>query len=181
MREPPRPRRRASAALTEVDDQLPYLLARYGEELAIHLRRLVRDDDIAQDLFQETMLRAHSAIGRVRQAANARAWLYRIATNVFLNHARSKARELKALRRHAEEAETTVPAEADGRQDELAGRKTALWTRVAALPEKQRLAVALRVGEGLRYDEIARRMGCTAAAARANVYQAIRKLRWEGR
>jgi DNA-directed RNA polymerase specialized sigma24 family protein len=48
---------------------------------------------------------------------------------------------------------------------------------VARLPARQRLALTLRLADELDYEEIARRLGGTAATARANVYQATRKLR----
>ncbi len=56
------------------------LLAAHGIELARHLRRMVRDDETAQDLLQDTMLRAHRALERLGTGANERAWLYRIAS-----------------------------------------------------------------------------------------------------
>jgi RNA polymerase sigma factor (sigma-70 family) len=52
-----------------------------------------------------------------------------------------------------------------------------LWAGVARLPERQRLALTLRLADELDYEEIARRLDCTAATARANVYQATKKLR----
>ncbi|MBI4543371.1 MAG: sigma-70 family RNA polymerase sigma factor [Gemmatimonadetes bacterium] len=154
-------------------------LAKHGSELARHIRRLVRDDEMAADLLQETMLRAHRAAERLRADANERAWLYRIATNLSLNHLRSQARERRALERHAREADAAPRPATDGRDE--ADRRLALWTRVASLPERQRLALTLRIADELAYDEIARRLGCTVAAARANVYQATRKLRREVR
>jgi RNA polymerase sigma-70 factor (ECF subfamily) len=156
---------------------LALLLARHGEELARHIRRIVRDDDTAQDLLQDTMIRAHRALARLRAGSNERAWLYRIATNASLNHLRSLARERAALRRHAAERETAVDPSADGRLGHDEARRAALWTEVARLPERQRLALSLRVADELDYEEIAQRIGGTAAAARANVYQATKRLR----
>jgi RNA polymerase sigma-70 factor (ECF subfamily) len=154
------------------------LLAMHGLELARHLRRIVRDDDAAQDLLQDTLLRAHRALTRLGPGANERAWLYRIATNAALNHLRSLARERKALEQAAHESDTsTSQRDHTGSAD----RRDALWSRVALLPQRQRVALTLRVADELEYDEIGRRMGCTAAAARANVYQATRKLRLEVR
>ena len=156
------------------------MLAMHGLELARHLRRIVRDDDTAQDLLQDTLLRAHRALTRLGPGANERAWLYRIATNAALNHLRAQVRERRALERAAREADTS-PNQDDGRPDTAAERREDLWRRVEELPERQRVALTLRVADELEYDEIARRMGCTAAAARANVYQATRKLRLEVR
>jgi RNA polymerase sigma-70 factor (ECF subfamily) len=154
-------------------DRLALLLARHGLEIARHLRRMVRDDEIARDLLQDTLLRAHRSLERLSPDANARAWLYRIATNLALNHIRSRARETRALERVAREHDAAAPAHRDD------DRRRELWLRVAALPERQRTALTLRVADELEYDEIAARMGCTPEAARANVYQAKRRLRLE--
>jgi RNA polymerase sigma factor (sigma-70 family) len=154
--------------------RIAVLLAKHGEELARHIRRIVRDDDAAQDLLQETMLRAWKAAGRLPEGSNERAWLYRIATNASLNHQRSRSRERAALARHAAD----LAAETDsggGPPDER--DRAGLWAEVARLPERQRLALSLRIADELGYEEIAARIGGTAAAARANVYQATRRLK----
>ena len=154
--------------------RIALLLAKHGEELARHIRRIVRDDDTAQDLLQETMLRAWKAVGRLAEGSNERAWLYRIATNASLNHQRSRSRERAALERHA--ADLTAARDADDGPSDDADR-AGLWAEVARLPERQRLALSLRVADELDYEQIAERIGGTAAAARANVYQATRRLK----
>jgi RNA polymerase sigma-70 factor (ECF subfamily) len=162
-------------------DRIAVLLARHGLELARHLRRIVRDDDVAQDLLQDTMLRAYRALGRLGPDANERAWLYRIATNAALNHLRSKARERRVLERAGREMDGVVHPGGDSRAATDAARRDALWQKVAELPERQRVAITLRVADELDYDAIAERMGCTPETARANVYQATKKLKLEVR
>ena len=152
------------------------LLARHGEELARHIRRMVRDDDVAQDILQDTMIRAHAALARLVPESNERAWLYRIATNTALNHLRAAARERAALGRHAAESSAAL-GNGDGWADASDERRAALWAGVAQLPVRQRMALTLRIVDELDYEEIARRVGGTAAGARANVYQATKKLR----
>lgn len=167
-------------------DALALLLAKYGLELASHLRRLVRDDDVAADLLQDTFLRAHGALSGLRPGSNERAWLYRVATNAALNHLRSRARETAALERHARDRAIDTPAWLG---DDTPGAATAetdprhalVWARVAELPERQRISLSLRVSDACEYEEIARRMGGSPAAARANVYQALKTLRKEFR
>lgn len=161
------------------NERAAHLLAQYGIELTRHIRRIVRDDDAAQDLLQETLLRAHRALTRLGPGANVRAWLYRIATNTSLNHLRSRVRERRALERHAREADGALSSDTDGRTEQTERRRVALWTAVAGLPERQRQALTLRIADELDYEEIARRLGGTAKAARANVYQATKKLRLE--
>lgn len=82
------------------------------------------------------------------------------------------------MERHALERAGDHAPSADGR--EHADDRAALWQRVATLPDRQRVALTLRVADELDYDEIAARMGCSEDAARANVYQATRKLRLGG-
>jgi len=91
-----------------------------------------------------------------------------------LNHQRSRSRERAVLARHAAELAATRDSE-NGRRDDA--DRAGLWAEVARLPERQRLALSLRVADELDYDEIAERIGGTAAAARANVYQARRRLK----
>lgn len=152
------------------------LLAMYGLELARHIRRLVRDDAAAEDLLQETLLRAHRALTRLGPRVNERAWLYRIATNTSLNHLRSQARERRALDRVALESDRAAPP---GDSADVEQRRDLLWRLVAELPERQRVALTLRVADELDYADIAERMGCSVEAARAHVYQATKKLRLE--
>lgn len=158
-------------------DRLAGLLARHGIELARHLRRMVRDDEVAQDLLQDTFLRAHRALARLDADANERAWLYRIATNAALNWLRGRARERRVLERHAREIDVHLPSAGRGVHDD---ERAALWQKVAALPERQRVALTLRIADEMEYGDIAERMSCTEATARANVYQATKKLRLGG-
>ena len=133
---------------------------------------MVRDDEVAQDLLQETLLRAYRALARLGHGANERAWLYRIATNAALNHLRSQARERRALERHAVEIEI----HRNGKEPDQ-DQRTVLWEKVATLPERQRVALTFRIAHEMEYDQIAERMGCNEATARANVYQATKKLK----
>ncbi len=163
-----------SYLIVDHNERVARLLALHGIELARHLRRLVRDDEVAQDLLQDTLLRAHRALTRLGAGANERAWLYRIATNAALNWLRDRARERRALEAHARE-----PVDRGEDRAFDTDERDRLWQRVATLPERQRLALTLRVADELEYPEIAARMGCTQEAARANVYQAMKRLRLE--
>ncbi len=164
---------------TRAAQRIAMLLAKHGDELARHIRRIVRDDDTSQDLLQETMLKAYGALDRLRSGSNERAWLYRIATNASLNHLRGRSRERAALARHAAESAGAFEPPHDGRHADE--DRSGLWAEVARLPERQRVALSLKVADELDYDEIASRMGCSEAAARANVYQATKRLKLRGR
>lgn len=155
------------------------LVDRHGPELFAYLFRMLRDGPEAEDCLQESFLRAFKAYSRLDGAANRRAWLYRIATNVALTH----------LKRRGREAARTVDLESerqgfvDGRDPGEIASRNDLLSRVAAavetLPHKQRAALVLRNYQQLSYDEVAATLGISPESARANVYQALRKLRAE--
>jgi RNA polymerase sigma-70 factor, ECF subfamily len=148
------------------------LVARHRAEIAAYLRRVLGDPAAAEDAAQDTWLRAHRAFGRLPADANARAWLYRIATN----RARSLLRQRSAAARRASAvAVDMLPA----RGVDLDGGLTlqAVARAVMRLPTKQRAALVARRFQDLGYDEIGAALDCSAESARANVHQAVRKLR----
>ena len=143
-------------------------------EVYRYLLRLTGNPAEADDLFQETFLRALKAFSRLRPRSNHRAWLYRIATNAFLNACRAASRR----------REVALPAELVGGRDQDHGARldrAAAAARciraITSLPPRQRAAFVQRALEGLAYAEIAAALGCSQSAARANVYQAARRLR----
>ncbi len=140
--------------------------------------RLTGNQPDADDLFQETMLKAFRAFDRLQPNSNCRAWLYRIASNTFLS-GRRKFDRIDSLDFLGEQlnfevavAETDHAAGLDAR-DLLQEIKVF----VEHLPPKQRIALVLRKFHGLGYDDVATALGCTEGAARTNVHQALRKLR----
>lgn len=147
----------------------------HQEEVLRYLRRLTGNASEADDLFQETFLRALSGYERLRANSNYRAWVYRIATNTFLNDRRRTRRR----REVALDGEPTVrPARLTARRDATVTR-SAYRKELARLPPRQRAAFIQRVVMGLSYREVAAVMGGTQPAARANVSQAVRRLRRE--
>ena len=142
-------------------------------EVLRYLRRLTGDPAEAEDLFQETFLRALPAFDRLRTGSNHRAWIYRIATNAFLNHRRRQRRRNEVPLG----VELAAPGRSPDHQHQARAAATACREAVVALPPKQRAAFVQRNVLGWDYPRIAEVMGCTRAAARANVYQAARRLR----
>jgi len=154
------------------------LVAAHSAEIHAYLWRLLRDPADADDCLQDTFLRAYKAYGRARDHANPRAWLYRIATNTARTHQRRRARE--AGRTAALEPElAAAPGAGPAEQAALGETLRAVARAVDGLPAQQRAALILRKYQELSYDEVAAALQCTQAAARANVYQALRKLRAE--
>jgi RNA polymerase sigma-70 factor (ECF subfamily) len=136
---------------------------------------MTRDEDIAQDVVQDAFIKAFGALDGFRGDASFKTWLLTITAN----EARGALRKTKRRRETAlDDAPTVVsdgddPAEAAVKADE-AGRAR---RKLAELPEKQRLSVALRIDEGLSFREIGEVIGSSEGAARVNYFHGIRRLR----
>lgn len=151
------------------------VVTRYEAEIYRYAVQLTRNRTDADDLYQETLLKAYRAFGRLDDEANHRAWLYRIATNTFLSDRRKHAR-VDVLDDAIAQA---IPAAAADHAAGLDARdllqEVAIF--VEGLPPKQRVALTLRKYHELGYGEIAAALRCSEAAARASVHEALRKLR----
>jgi RNA polymerase sigma-70 factor (ECF subfamily) len=151
------------------------MVNRYQTEIYRYAMQLTRNRADADDLYQETLIKAFRAFDRLDGTANHRAWLYKIATNTFLTSRRRVNREAPL----DEAAELAIPDEPSDRAASLDARD--LLREISAfvnlLPAKQRIALILRKYQGLGYREIAANLETTEGAARANVHEAMRKLR----
>jgi RNA polymerase sigma-70 factor (ECF subfamily) len=152
------------------------LLAAHHGEIFRYLRRVIGGAGDADDLSQETFLRAYRAYGSLPKDANVRAWLFSIATNLAKNHFRSETRRRQAYGEvRVSMRETVDPAP----EAEMVSRETGALVEgiVGRLPLKQRLAFTQRKIHGLEYEAIGRSLGCSAESARAHVFQSLRKIR----
>jgi RNA polymerase sigma-70 factor (ECF subfamily) len=152
------------------------VVATHHGEIYRYLQRVVGRAGDADDLSQETFLRAYRAYGALPGGANVRAWLFSIATNLARNHFRSETRRRRA---YGEARASGREAAAPAPEAELLSRQTGAVVEeiVRRLPPKQRLAFTQRKIHGLDYEAIGRSLGCSAESARAHVFQALRKIR----
>jgi RNA polymerase sigma-70 factor (ECF subfamily) len=168
--------------LTEERPSFTEIISLHQSAVYRYLARFTRHQHDAEDLFQETFLRAHRAYAALPAEANVRAWLMRIAINLTKNYVRDRQR------RHRVIVEAVPEPVLNGRQEAVAGVDTesamifqetaqTLWTAIEELPFRQRVAFVQRQFEGLEYETIADNLGCSQDGARAHVYQALRKLR----
>ena len=157
--------------------EIEQLIDDYGRELYRYLWRMVGDNNEVQDCLQDTYIRAMGGLARLNGNANHRAWLYRIATNVSLTHLkrRSRSRQREVFLHPFLAAKDPTPVQIVTEQELL--QRVAL--AIEQLPQKQRAALTLRKYQELSYTEIGAALDCSPEAARANVYQALRKLRTE--
>lgn len=151
------------------------LLERHQAEIFRFSMQLTRNRADADDLYQETLIKAYRAFDRLDGNANHRAWLFRIATNTFLSGKRRVKREDPL----DETLEAVLPAESEDQVAALDARDllNEVQRFVETLPDKQRVALILRKYHEMGYGDIAANLKCSEAAARANVHEALRKLR----
>ncbi len=135
--------------------------------------RVVRNPVLAQDLAQETFVRAYRALPDFRGDSQVRSWLYRIASNLSLN-------AVQRRREYPSDAMPESPARRSdnpGRQTELSALRDALADAVDQLPEDLKNALVLREYEGLSYQEIADQTGLPLNTVRTRILRARRALR----
>ena len=134
----------------------------------------------AEDLAQETFLRAYAQLGGFHRSAKFSTWLYRIAINTCLNWRQSEARR---SRLHADCAEEMFAQHLNG-EHSLAENDSGQLVQSALLklPVKQRAAIVLTVYDGLNHAEAAQILGCSETTVSWRVFAAKQKLkRWLSR
>jgi RNA polymerase sigma-70 factor (ECF subfamily) len=147
-----------------------------GPRLTRFLRRLSGSDELARDLFQETLLRMHQARGAFRPGSPVLPWAYTIARNVFLDSARSRRRAPALLSVDDGSSETAVSPQAES---ELAARQTAQRVDrvLATMSAARREAFVLLRFEGLSVADAAEVLGVSENAVKLRAFQAYELLR----
>lgn len=136
--------------------------------------RFVGNQADATDLTQEAFLRAFRALDRFKGEASVRTWLYRIAVNLCLNKVSVRTPRGEPV----EESRLPASREPDAMSRLLeTERATRVRAAIARLPKTQRATLILRVYQELPHQEIARVLGSSVGAVKANIFHALRNLR----
>jgi len=129
--------------------------------------RFTRNDADARELTQDVFIKVHRNLRKFNERSKFFTWVYRITVNTCISFKR-RNRALPPF------------LEAEPRRDPVGQRvrlKVAIDDALRRLPDRQRMAFILRHYQGYTFDEIGDIMGITTGAAKANHYQAVRKLR----
>jgi RNA polymerase sigma-70 factor, ECF subfamily len=129
----------------------------------------------AEDLAQETFIRAYEQIGSFRSAAKFSTWLYRIAVNTCLNWRQSEARRFQL---HAHCAGEMSALQVNGASAPAKnGACEQVQSALLKLPAKQRAAIVLTIYDGMNHAEAAQVLGCSETTVSWRVFAARRKLK----
>jgi len=163
-------------------DAFRVLVERHSHAVFRLAYRMTGSEEDAEDVVQETFLRAYRQLGRFQARAEFGTWLYRIAANCAVDFMRARA-----ARRDQSRAEGLERLDADAaaasahpgpdRLAESAEARARLARALADLTPLERAAFTLRHHEGRSTREIAELLGIGASAAKHSVFRAVRKLR----
>jgi RNA polymerase sigma-70 factor (ECF subfamily) len=143
------------------------LVDRHYGPCARYARRMLGNAQDAEDVLQETFLRAYLALGRYREQDHFRAWLFRILVNQCRSFARGRAR--RARRQALGEPEASAaPAAGDAQ----VGLRDLLQSALERLDGPAREALLLKYGEELAYEDMARVTGASISALKMRVKRA---------
>ncbi len=167
------------------DSAFDSLVEKFRRPLVGFMYRWSRNPSVAEDLAQEVFLRVYRSRRTYKAEARFTTWLYRIATNLAVNHARDTRveRTQSSSLDEPKSAEEDAPADvADGaptaEERLLRGeRVAAIRSHVEALPERQRLAVVLHKYQGMDYREIAEVLELSESATKSLLFRAYETLR----
>ena len=151
------------------------MVAQYSQPLYWQIRRLVLQHEDANDILQNTFLRAWQSITLFRGEAKLSTWLYRIALNeclTFLN--KEKARASVSLDDPEANVVSTLESDEYFTGDDIQRRFQAALT---TLPAKQRMVFNLRYYDDMTYTEISEIMGTSVGALKADYHHAVKKIK----
>ncbi len=162
-----------------------FLIQKYRKPIIHFMYRMVRNQAVAEELAQEVFLRVYRSRETYRAEARFSTWLYRIATNLGVNHARDNRHERTASTIYLDETDSetgTTPDLADstpGAEANLLRRErlNAIRQHVLALPERQRVAVLMHKYEGMDYRQIGDVLKLSESATKSLLFRAYQTLR----
>jgi RNA polymerase sigma-70 factor (ECF subfamily) len=169
-------------AQADDDSSFGELLERNRNVVVNYLSRMVTNRAIAEELAQDVFVRIYRSRQTYEPTAKFSTWLYRITTNVALNHFRDEKRSQNDVSLDVEDAahaRRTALDQAPLIEDRLVREvvREQIRRAVRALPAKQRAAIIMHKYEEMDYVQIAKVLGCTPSAVKALMFRAYETLR----
>ena len=188
-------RQREQTAVSDVDVMLrvktgdesafAYLVQKYRRPMVGFMYRLCHNPSTAEELAQEVFLRVYRSRTSYEPSAKFTTWLYRIATNLAVNHARDTRHERPENTVRLDEPDQETGTTPDLADDSLTAeeqilkreRLAAIRSKVNALPERQRIAVIMHKYQQMDYREIAGVLKLSESATKSLLFRAYETLR----
>ncbi|MFI5379713.1 MAG: RNA polymerase sigma factor [Tepidisphaerales bacterium] len=159
-------------------NQVEWLVRRYQPALVRYLRRLCGNEQLAEELHQQTWLKVLENLGKFDAESSSggfKAWLFRIATNLANDLWRSRGREKTA--KEGLRLVTDQEAPEAGYRTEQGEEEQKLKRAIEQLPEAQKEVLVLRYYSNLKFVEIAEMLGCPLNTALGRMHKAMLKLK----
>ena len=162
-----------------------YLVQKYRRPLVSFMYRMARNAAVAEDLAQEVFLRVYRSRESYEASAKFTTWLYRIATNLAVNHARDTRHERPEVVVSLDEPDEATGMTMDLADGEITAEQAMLRRerlmgirrKIEALPERQRLAVVMHKYQQMDYRQIAEVLQLSESATKSLLFRAYETLR----
>ncbi len=171
----------------KVGDQsaFEYLVQKYRRPMVSFMYRMAHNTAVAEDLAQEVFLRVYRSRESYEASAKFTTWLYRIATNLAVNHARDTRHERPEVQVSIDEPDEDtgtrleVPDRSLNAEQSIMVRERmmAIRQKVEALPEQQKLAVVMHKYQQMDYKQIAEVLKKSESATKSLLFRAYETLR----
>lgn len=145
----------------------------YQERLYWHIRKMVLNHDDANDLLQNTLMKAWSNIEKFRGDSQVSTWLYRIATNETLTFLSNKKNNLYSVGEMEENMIQNLKSDTYFSGDDA---QLKLQKAILTLPEKQRLVFNMRFFEDITYEKMSEILETSVGALKASYHHASKKI-----
>lgn len=146
----------------------------YQERLYWHIRKMVLSHEDANDVLQNTFLKAWNGLDGFRGEAKVSTWLYRIATNETLTFLTNKRmRNLTSMDDEETHLLHSLQSDSYFNGDEV---QMKLQKAILTLPEKQRLVFNMKYFDDITYDQMEEILGTSTGALKASYHHAVKKI-----
>ena len=146
----------------------------YQERLYWHIRRIVIDHDDADDVLQNTFIKAFKNLDKFREDSQLFTWLYRIATNESLTFLKKKKKNVfVSMDDVSRQLSRTLESAPELSGDAI---QLKLQRAILTLPTKQRLVFNMKYFDEMKYEEIAQVTGTSVGALKASYHHAVKKI-----
>ena len=150
------------------------IVKKYQQKIYWHIRRIVIVHDDADDVVQNTFIKAWEGLDNFREEANLYTWLYRIATNESITFLNKKRAHLNVSLGDVEyQLSKSLEADVYYDGDEI---QTKLQKAILTLPEKQRIVFNMKFYDEMKYEKMSEVLETSVGALKASFHHAVKKI-----